>query len=87
MMTHLVISSDDRRSIEQYVRQDDQNKALLHDVITRGEPTYTVFVDALRTSGYTDLASELKCNSQEVGSGIALVQTENIENKGKTGLF
>ncbi|VDI76438.1 Hypothetical predicted protein [Mytilus galloprovincialis] len=82
MMTHLVISSDDRRSIEQYVRQDDQNKALLHDVITRGEPTYTVFVDALRTSGYTDLASELKCNSQEVGSGIALVQTENIENKG-----
>ncbi|CAG2244110.1 unnamed protein product [Mytilus edulis] len=32
MMTHLVISPDDRRSIEQHVRQDDQNKALLHEV-------------------------------------------------------
>ncbi|CAG2193013.1 unnamed protein product [Mytilus edulis] len=78
MMTHLVISSDDRRSIEQHVRQDDQNKALLHDVIKRGEPTYTVFIDALRTSGYTDLANELKCD----GSITAIVPTENIENKG-----
>ncbi|VDI47625.1 Hypothetical predicted protein [Mytilus galloprovincialis] len=82
MMTHLVLSSDDRRSIEQYVRQDDQNKALLRDVIKRGEPTYTVFVDALRISGYTDLANELKFYSQGEGSSTALIQTENIENKG-----
>ncbi|VDH95042.1 Hypothetical predicted protein [Mytilus galloprovincialis] len=87
MMTHLVLSSDDRRSIEQYVRQDDQNKALLRDVIKRGEPTYTVFVDALRISGYTDLANELKFYSQGEGSSTALIQTENIENKGKTGWF
>ncbi|XP_063438361.1 uncharacterized protein LOC134719286 [Mytilus trossulus] len=76
--------TDDRRSIEQHVRQDDQNKALLHDVIHREEPTYTVFIDALRTSGYTDLANELKSNGQEEGSSAAIVQTENIENKVKT---
>ncbi|VDI16224.1 Hypothetical predicted protein [Mytilus galloprovincialis] len=33
MMTHLVISADDRRDIEHYPRQDDQNKALLDIVI------------------------------------------------------
>ncbi|CAG2249856.1 unnamed protein product [Mytilus edulis] len=35
MMSQLVISSDDRRGIEQYVRQDDQNKALLEVVNKR----------------------------------------------------
>ncbi|XP_052096542.1 uncharacterized protein LOC127731746 [Mytilus californianus] len=82
MMSHLVISSDDRRSIEQPVRQDDQNKALLEVVNKRGEPTYSMFVDALRTSGYTDLANDLKCESHEEGSSAALVHTENMENKG-----
>ncbi|CAG2210104.1 unnamed protein product [Mytilus edulis] len=82
MMTHLVISSDDRRRIEHHAGQDDQNKALLCEVIKRGEPTYTVFIDALRTSGYTDLANELKSDGQEEGSSAAIVQTGNIENKG-----
>ncbi|VDI46874.1 Hypothetical predicted protein [Mytilus galloprovincialis] len=49
MITHLVISSDDRRRIEQHAGQDDQNRALLREVIKRGEPTYTLFIDALRT--------------------------------------
>ncbi|VDI02013.1 Hypothetical predicted protein [Mytilus galloprovincialis] len=81
MMSHLVISSDDRRSIEQHVRQDDQNKALLEIVNKRGEFTYTVFVDALRKSGYTDLADELKYNSQEEGSSEALEpQNEGLSN-------
>ncbi|XP_063438358.1 uncharacterized protein LOC134719283 [Mytilus trossulus] len=82
MMTHLVISSDDRRRIEHHAGQDDQNKALLREVIKRGEPTYTVFIDALQKSGYTDLANELKSDGQEEGSSAAIVQTGNIENKG-----
>ncbi|VDI00275.1 tight junction protein 1 [Mytilus galloprovincialis] len=82
MMTHLVISSDDRRRIEHHAGQDDQNKALLREVIKRGEPTYTVFIDALRTSGYPDLANETKSDGQEEGSSAAIVQTGNIENKG-----
>ncbi|XP_071138919.1 uncharacterized protein [Mytilus edulis] len=82
MMTHLVISSDDRRRIEHHAGQDDQNKALLREVIKRGEPTYTVFIDALRTSGYPDLANELESDGQEEGSSAAIVQTGNIENKG-----
>ncbi|XP_076082245.1 uncharacterized protein LOC143052948 [Mytilus galloprovincialis] len=82
MMTHLVISSDDRRRIVHHAGQDDQNKALLCEVIKRGEPTYTVFIDALRTSGYPDLANELKSDGQEEGSSAAIVQTGNIENKG-----
>ncbi|CAG2197119.1 unnamed protein product [Mytilus edulis] len=36
MMTHLVISADDRRDIDHYHRQDDQNKALLDIVIKEG---------------------------------------------------
>ncbi|VDI37628.1 Hypothetical predicted protein [Mytilus galloprovincialis] len=72
MMSHLVISSDDRRSIEQYVRQDDQNKALIEVVNKRGWHTYTVFVDALQTSGYTDLANELKSDSEGKGSNEAI---------------
>ncbi|CAC5388672.1 unnamed protein product [Mytilus coruscus] len=79
MMTHLVISSDDRRRIEQHAGQDDQNKALLREVIKRGKPTYTVFIDALRTSGYRDFANELKCDLQEESPITAL---EHAENKG-----
>ncbi|CAC5403222.1 unnamed protein product [Mytilus coruscus] len=77
MMTHLVISSDDRRSIEQHVRQDDQNRELLEVVNKRGESTYTVFVDGLRTSGYTDLANELKCDLNEEGSRATFEQPQN----------
>ncbi|XP_052080427.1 uncharacterized protein LOC127718447 [Mytilus californianus] len=77
MMTHLVISSDDRRSIEHHVRQDDQNKALLEVMNKRRQSTYTVFVDALRASGYTNLANELKWDSQEESSSEALEQPQN----------
>ncbi|XP_076087747.1 uncharacterized protein LOC143058168 [Mytilus galloprovincialis] len=77
MMTHLVISFNDRRRIEQHAGQDDQNKALLEVVKKRGESTYTVFVDALRISGYTDLADELKRDSQEEGSNEALEPPPN----------
>ncbi|XP_071138166.1 uncharacterized protein [Mytilus edulis] len=62
MMTHLVISADDRRYIEHYPRQDDQNKALLDIVIKRREPVYSVFVDGLRIYGYEDIANDLKCD-------------------------
>ncbi|VDI17083.1 Hypothetical predicted protein [Mytilus galloprovincialis] len=79
MMSHLVISSDDRRRIEHHAGQDDQNKNLIELVNKRGESTYNVFVDALLTSGYTDLAYELKCDSQEEGSNEAL---EQLHNKG-----
>ncbi|CAG2194354.1 unnamed protein product [Mytilus edulis] len=82
MMSHLVISSDDRRRIEHYAGQDEQNKALLGVVNKRGEPTYSVFVDALRTNGYTDLANELECDSQEEGSSSPLVYTGDTDNKG-----
>ncbi|XP_071150481.1 uncharacterized protein [Mytilus edulis] len=74
MMSQLVISSDDRRRIEQHAGQDDQNEALLEVINKRGGHTYTVFVDALRTSGYTDLADEFKCDSQEESSCEALEQ-------------
>ncbi|XP_076088056.1 uncharacterized protein LOC143058455 [Mytilus galloprovincialis] len=78
MMSHLVISSDDRRRIEHHAGQDDQNKNLIELVNKRGESTYNVFVDALRISGYKDLADELKYDSQEEGSGEAL----EPQNKG-----
>ncbi|XP_063412346.1 uncharacterized protein LOC134695085 [Mytilus trossulus] len=74
MMSQLVISSDDRRRIEQHAGQDDQNEALLEVINKRGGHIYTVFVDALRTSGYTDLADEFKCDSQEESSCEALEQ-------------
>lgn len=80
MMTHLVISADDRRRIEQEAGQDDQNKVLLDIVKKKGEPSYTVFVDALQTSGYTDIAENLKYESQDVSSTSASASTENIGN-------
>ncbi|XP_063438296.1 uncharacterized protein LOC134719221 [Mytilus trossulus] len=62
MMTHLVISVDDRRRIEQHAGQDDQNKALLDIVNKMREPAYSVFVDGLRIYGYEDIAYDLKCD-------------------------
>ncbi|XP_076081055.1 uncharacterized protein LOC143051962 [Mytilus galloprovincialis] len=62
MMTHLVISVDDRRRIEQHAGQDDQNKALLDIVTKMREPAYSVFVDGLRNYGYEDIANDLKCD-------------------------
>ncbi|CAG2222676.1 unnamed protein product [Mytilus edulis] len=76
-MTHLVISADDRRDIEHYPRQDDQNKALLDIVIKRREPAYSVFVDGLRNYGYEDIANDLKCASEKMGPSTTSVPVEN----------
>ncbi|XP_076116850.1 uncharacterized protein LOC143084323 [Mytilus galloprovincialis] len=77
MMTHLVLSVDDRRRIEQHAGQDDKNRALLDIVIKRREPAYGVFVDGLDTYGYEELANNLKCDSQEMTQSAALVPVEN----------
>ncbi|CAC5416200.1 unnamed protein product [Mytilus coruscus] len=77
MMTYLVISADDRRDIEHYPRQDDQNKALLDIVIKRREPAYSVFVDGLRNYGYQDIANDLKCSSEEMSPSTTSVPAEN----------
>ncbi|XP_063436933.1 uncharacterized protein LOC134718366 [Mytilus trossulus] len=74
MMTHLVISADDRLDIEHYPRHDDQNKALLDIVIKRREPAYSVFVDGLRNYGYEDIADDLKC---DFSPSPTLVSAEN----------
>ncbi|XP_063417194.1 uncharacterized protein LOC134699528 [Mytilus trossulus] len=76
MMTHLVISADDRREIEHYPRQDDQNKALLDIVIKRKEPVYSVFVDGLRNYGYEDIANDLKYHSQEMSPSTTSASSE-----------
>ncbi|CAG2255787.1 unnamed protein product [Mytilus edulis] len=73
MMTHLVISVDDRRRIEQHAGQDDQNKALLDIVSKRREPAYSVFVDGLRIHGYEDIANDLKCASEKMGPSTTSV--------------
>ncbi|XP_076080543.1 uncharacterized protein LOC143051536 isoform X1 [Mytilus galloprovincialis] len=77
MMTHLVISVDDRRRIEQHAGQDDQNRALLDIVIKRKEPAYSVFVDGLLNYGYEDIANDLKCDTQETSPSTTLVSAEN----------
>ncbi|CAC5402476.1 unnamed protein product [Mytilus coruscus] len=76
MMTHLVISADDRRRIEQHAGQDDQNKALVDLVMKRREPMYTVFVGALKKNGYPELANNLKYESQDVSSSSISPSTE-----------
>ncbi|XP_071122490.1 uncharacterized protein [Mytilus edulis] len=76
MMTHLVISADDRRDIEHYPRQDDQNRALLDIVIKRKEPAYSVFVDGLRNYGYEDIASDMKCDLDEMNTSTTSTSAE-----------
>ncbi|XP_052061248.1 uncharacterized protein LOC127701420 [Mytilus californianus] len=80
MMTHLVISADDRRYIEHHPRQGDQNKALLEIVITRKEQAFLFFVDALQNSGYTDLANKLSYDSHDVSSSSTPALSENKES-------
>ncbi|CAG2234054.1 unnamed protein product [Mytilus edulis] len=77
MMTHLVISADDRLDVEHYPRHDDQNKALLDIVIKRREPAYSVFVDGLRNYGYEDIANDLKCVTHDISPSPTLVSAEN----------
>ncbi|XP_071138156.1 uncharacterized protein [Mytilus edulis] len=77
MMTHLVISADDRLDVEHYPRHDDQNKALLDIVIKRREPAYSVFVDGLRNYGYEDIANDLECVTIDISPSPTLVSAEN----------
>ncbi|CAC5412533.1 unnamed protein product [Mytilus coruscus] len=77
MMTHLVISVDERRRIEQHAGQDDRNKALLEIILERIEVTYLVFLDALQNSGYQNLADQLKCEIQDLSQIATLATTEN----------
>ncbi|XP_063419319.1 uncharacterized protein LOC134702170 [Mytilus trossulus] len=57
MMTKLVISVDDRRSIEQ---NTDQENTMLDIVIKRGEPNKSMcFYVLMQNSGYEDLAEKL----------------------------
>ncbi|XP_063417381.1 uncharacterized protein LOC134699914 [Mytilus trossulus] len=61
MITQLVISVDDRRSIEQSTNQEN---TMLDIVIKRGEPNKSVCIDILmQNSGYKDIAQKLKSDS------------------------
>ncbi|VDI61843.1 Hypothetical predicted protein [Mytilus galloprovincialis] len=66
MMTELVISVEDRRSIE---LNDDQENTMLAIVIKRGEPNKSVCIDVLeRNRGYEDLAGKFPDSSSSVSS-------------------
>ncbi|OPL21185.1 hypothetical protein AM593_02575, partial [Mytilus galloprovincialis] len=66
MMTQLVISIDDRRSIEQ---TNDQANAMLDIVMKRGEPNTSMCIDVLkRNHGYEDLAGKLPDSSSLVSA-------------------
>ncbi|XP_052096776.1 uncharacterized protein LOC127731938 [Mytilus californianus] len=66
MMTQLVISVEDRRSIQQ---NDDPEKKLLSMMIQRGEPNKSVCIDVLKQNrGYEDLAEKLSDSSSSVSS-------------------
>lgn len=55
MISQCVLSIDNRRHIEQHVRQTEQNKALLDVFVERNSSTFRVFKAVLRESGYEDI--------------------------------
>ncbi|CAC5382747.1 unnamed protein product [Mytilus coruscus] len=64
MMSFLVISVDDRRTIEQ---NNDQENTLLDIVMKRGNPNKSVCIEVLtQNSGYEDLAGKLSDSSSSV---------------------
>lgn len=66
MMTQLVISIDDRRSIEQ---TNDQANTMLDIVMKRGEPNTSMCIDVLkRNHGYEDLAGKLPDSSSSLSA-------------------
>ncbi|CAC5404120.1 unnamed protein product [Mytilus coruscus] len=77
MMSHLVISADDRQQIEHFPRQDDKNTELLRIVIERIESTNTIFCDALQRGGYTKLADQLKCDIKDLSQTSIIQPAEN----------
>ncbi|XP_052063409.1 uncharacterized protein LOC127703064 isoform X4 [Mytilus californianus] len=76
MMTHFVISADDRRRIDKHAGHDDQKYAMLEIVMKRKKLTYYVLVDALEKKDNTDLANKLKFESQNLISSLESVQVE-----------
>lgn len=78
MMTHCVLTSDDRRHVEQLVRQAEQNQALLDIIIDRNRSTFDIFIDALRDSGYDGIAELLRCDLEDIKEDTRTAQMEGI---------
>lgn len=66
MISQCALSIDDRRHIEQHVRQTEQNKALLDLIVERNSSTFRVFKAVLRESGYEEIAELLSCDPEDV---------------------
>ncbi|OPL21625.1 neuralized pats1, partial [Mytilus galloprovincialis] len=79
MMTHCVLSIEDRRHIEQHVKQTEQNKALLDIIIDRNRSIFNVFTDALRDSGYDGIAKILRCDLEDITVDTRTTQMEGNE--------
>ncbi|XP_063411013.1 uncharacterized protein LOC134693963 [Mytilus trossulus] len=79
MMTHCSLSIDDRRHIEQHVKQIEQNKALLDIIIDRNRTMFKVFIDALRESGYNNIADLLSSDLENVTVDTPCIRTAQKE--------
>ncbi|CAG2236526.1 unnamed protein product [Mytilus edulis] len=79
MMTHCSLSIDDRRHIEQHVKQIERNKALLDIVIDRNRTMFKVFIDALRESGYDNIADQLSSDLEDVTVDTPCIRTSQME--------
>lgn len=80
MISKCVLSIDDRRHIEQHVRQTEQNKALLDVIVERNSSTFRVFKAVLRESGYEDIAELLSCDPEDVILYSRTVQMPGTNN-------
>ncbi|XP_076115645.1 uncharacterized protein LOC143083262 [Mytilus galloprovincialis] len=78
MMTHCMLSIEDRRHIEQHVKQTEQNQALLDIIINRNRSTFNVFIDALRESGYDDIVELLSCDLEDTTVDTRTSQMEGL---------
>ncbi|XP_052067436.1 uncharacterized protein LOC127706786 [Mytilus californianus] len=78
MMTHCRLSIEDRRHIEHHVKQTEQNKALLDIIIDRNRSTFNIFIDALRESGYDDIAELLSCDLEDITVDTRTAQMEGL---------
>ncbi|XP_052067016.1 uncharacterized protein LOC127706426 isoform X2 [Mytilus californianus] len=78
MMTHCMLTSDDRRHIEQHVRHADQNQALLDIIIDRNRSTFNVFIDALRESENDGIAELLSCDLEDITEDTRTAQIEGL---------
>ncbi|CAC5366954.1 unnamed protein product [Mytilus coruscus] len=78
MITHCVLSIDDRRHIEQHVRQTEQNQALLDVIIEKNSSTFRVFNDVLRETGYDDIAQLLSSDPEDIILYSRTVEMEEL---------